>query len=272
MLCVACALWLAAMPRPLPPDELPALQLSQDAIDEVLRNDARDEKHAPRTARALELERLFLEHGEAEDSASEDSATFVQRKHALATAYAALVQQAGEPAALALRARELAKLEAALGGRLPEEQLKGVMGAFANLLDHFSVTRNGEEQAPHFVVRTFYKGRWNVSMGLAPDFGFAKIEKLAYHGWLALHADKAPDDRRLQALDVYASVAGAEQAARIAEARGVLLFRARQFVAAGNALQDAYEKTGNIRLRNYVLAAQLASGVDSAGAPEKPAP
>jgi hypothetical protein len=261
-LTVACALLLCAVPRPLAPTDLPVLRLSNSAVQWIERQDERDAKRAPSSPQALELERRFLDYGVAEDDGGDSSETRSQRRHALAATYADLVREVGPALALTMRARALGKLEAALDLRLPDEQLKGVMGIFANVLDRHGATRAGIEIAPHFVVRTLYKARWNLALNLAQDFGFANIEKLAYHGWLALHAENLSVERRLSALDAYATAAGRSHAAQVAEAQGVLLYRAKSYAAAVDALQAAYELSGNVHLRNYVLGARLAAGFD----------
>lgn len=273
VLAVACVLILCAAPRPLVPSELPTLRLPEGAVAAVVAQDAKDARSAPRSPAARELERLFLEHGEMEDSDSGSSAAR-RRKHALEKAYAQLVAEAGALAGVRMRARELDKLEAALALRLPDEQIKGVMGIFPTALDRHGVTRDGVEVAPHFVMRTLYKVRWNLAVGQATDLALADVERMAYRGWLALHAEGLRVEVRLRELDAYAKAAGGAELARVAEARGVLLHRAGGYAEAQRALQLAHARTGSIRLRNYALGAGLSDTPDE-DTPEfsgKPAP
>jgi hypothetical protein len=226
-------------------------------VDAVIRADARAERSAPRSPRAEQLERLFLQHGEKEVEVLESRDQYLRRKRLLHEAYEALVREFGQDAALSLRARALGKLEAALDLRLPQAQVKGVMGIFTNALQTHGVTRDGQEVAPHFVLRTLYKARWNLAMGLAADFAFAKVEVVAHSGWLALHADALDVHSRVEALERYARAGGAHST----EAHGILLFLGEEPALASAELQAAYEASGNIRLRNYLLGARVAAGL-----------
>jgi hypothetical protein len=261
---VACLLLLCAVPRPLVPSELPAVRLPEAAMAKTVAQDALDEKQAPTSPAAMELERLFLEHGEAEDAGRDSTTTRMARQQALSAAYKELVAQDGAIAGVRLRARELGKMEAALALRLPEEQVRGVMGVFANALDVHSVTRGGEEIAPHFVLRTLYKVRFNLAVDQAPDLALSDVEQMAYYGHIGFHAHALQAERRLRALGKFASVAGAAQQARAKEAQGVLLYRSGAFAEAERALVAAHTLTGHIRLRNYALGAVVSQEPDDA--------
>jgi hypothetical protein len=109
--------------------------------------------------------------------------------------------------------------------------------------------------APRFVIRTMYKARWNVIVGLEPTLFFKPIELLSHFGWLALHADNAPISLRLNALQQYAQAGGQ----RVAEATGVLQFLAGNYREAVRFLAVAYQRESSWRLRNYLLGAQKAA-------------
>ena len=258
VLAVACLLMLCAVPRPLVPDTLPGFGMSSNAVDAVLAQDALDEKRAPRSPSAFEFERLFLAHGEAEDRRIGDITTQGVPTRELAAAYAAMVQQDGALAGIRMRARLLAKLEAALALRLPKEQVKGVMGLFADALAKHGVTRDGIEVAPHIVMRTLYKVRFNLAVQQAPDFALAEVERQAFRGWIAFRAEALRIDRRLTELKAYAKAATADAAPVIAEAEGVLLFQKGAYAEARGAMLRAHAATGHMRQRNYALAAELA--------------
>ncbi len=255
VLAVSCALLLCMLPRELAALELPGLRLPSAAVQAVLQADALASQHAPRTPAALELERLYLEDGQAEDRVLEALDQRSVRRHQLQDAYAQLFYEQGLPAVLAMRARAVDKLEAALQLRLPQEQVTGVMGVFAYALQSYEATRGGEEVAPHFVLRSLYKVRWNLLMSLPADFAFTPVERLAHHGWIALHAGQRAAGERIQSLEQYAAAGGWHAI----EAHGELLFLARQYALAARALQVAYEKTGNLRLRNYARGALAAA-------------
>lgn len=251
---VAVVLALCAIPRLLAPTELFALHLSREQVQAQLADDARQARLSPHSPFAAELARLVLAHGEAETRGSEMTENYLRRRSALRAAYQRLVADAGEPAALAMRARAVEQLEAALDLRLPQEQLTAVMGVFANALAAHGAVRDGEEVVPHFVTRTLYKARWNLAVGLPAAHAFAPVERRAFHGFLALHAENLPLPARQGDLERYAAAGGV----RYAEARGVLAFRAHDYSAAVQSFERAYEKSQSLRLRNYLLTARLA--------------
>lgn len=264
-LCVACALALCVVPRMLAPNELPALRLPRAPVLAAIAADEQARKAAPRTPAAFELERLYLEDGQAEDRSTESVQQRGHRRRQLHETYQQLVHEQGQAAALAMRARAVEKLEAALELRLPEEQVTSVMGVYAYALQNYQATRGGDEVAPHFVLRTLYKARWNLMMGLSPDFAFGPIELRAYHGWLALHADNLGYPTRIKALDSYAAAGGPHAI----EAHAELLFLAKQYDLAVSPLQVAYAKTGNLRLRNYLAGARFMAEQTAEPAPSQ---
>jgi hypothetical protein len=252
LVAMACASVLLLEPRPVVPLELPSLSLPRAPAEAVMRADARAARSVPNNAHAAELEALLWKHGAAEARGYEDIDSYGDRRKSLELGYRALVMEVGETRALCLRAKAVDQLEAALELRLPDPQAKAVLGAFTNVLARDGLSRDGYLVAPHFVVRTLYKARWNILHGLAPDHAFATIEKRAFYGWQALHAESVPIRRRIEALHAY-GLAGGDH---VEEALGVLLFRLGDYVQSANALQVAYEKQGSLRLRNYLLAAR----------------
>ncbi|HEY2732598.1 MAG TPA: hypothetical protein VGI70_01365, partial [Polyangiales bacterium] len=196
LLALVCALSLSFLPRAIPPNELPALTLSAADVDAQLREDARRAAHAPTSATARELDRLFFEFGASEIAAIEDSALASQRRRTLHHAYERVVAADGGEAALALRERALEKFERALALQLSPAETSGVIGLFANAVEQHRLTRDGEELAPHFVMRTFYKARWNHMTGLPLDHEFSPIERVAYYGFLGLSATNLPFSAR----------------------------------------------------------------------------
>jgi hypothetical protein len=61
---------------------------------------------------------------------------------------------------------------------------------------------------------------------------------------------------RIEALHAYGSAGGVD----LEEALGVLLFRMGDYKQSLAALRVAYQKHPNLRLRNYLLSARIASG------------
>ena len=269
-LAVACSLLLASLPRAITPSELPGLVLPEREVEKVIANDTTRASAAPETAAGAELMRLFLEFGQSEIAALENASLAELRRRALRRAYDRVIAADGAEAALALRARALARFEDALALRLTAAQLPAVLGVFPNVLAQHRATYDGEEIAPHFVLRTLYKARWNIMVGLPVDFEFARVEKLAYFGWMGLSADNLPLSVRRQALQSYAAAGGANAA----EAQGVLAFLDKDFATAIDQLERAHAERPSLRLRNYLQGAHVASGMqgqqDVAGLPPSP--
>jgi hypothetical protein len=264
VLVIGCALVLLVLPRAIAPTELPTLRLPAAAVAEVMRDDARRASAAPRSAPALELVQRFQEFGASEIAGIEDARLGIQRRRVLHHLYERVVAADGASAALMLREQALGQLEAALDLRLPKPQVNGVMGVFANVLSEHRATRNGEEVAPHFVLRTLYKARWNRMLDLAADFGFAPVERVAYFGWLGIHADNLPLSARRQALLKYAAAGGPHAS----EAQGVLAFLDHDYTQSIVALERAYAEAPSLRLRNYLRGARVAAGASDGSTAE----
>jgi len=256
-----CALLLLIIPRPIAPVELPILTLPAAEVAQVMREDSRRAAAAPHSDIARELMQRYHQFGANEVVAMEDVRLGTQRRRLLHHLYERLVAADGAAAALALRAKALGELEAALDARLPEAQVEGVMGVFANVLTEHRVTRHGEELAPHFVLRTLYKARWNRLLDLPADFSFERVERLAYFGWLGLHADNLSLTLRRQALIEYAAAGGSQAS----EAQGVLAFLDHDYATAISQLERAYAAASSLRLRNYLRGAQVAAAASPDG-------
>jgi hypothetical protein len=253
---IACTSLLLVIARPVPPLELPSLALPEAAVTAQLREDADQARNAPDTPRARELEALLWKQGAAERHGLEYEDSYRNRRRALELGYRAFVSEVGEERALRLRSKAVAKLEDALELRLKDEQAQAVIGVFATVLAREGLSRDGYLVAPEFVVRTLYKARWNILHGLAPDYALEPIEKRAFYGWKALHAEHLPLASRIEALHAYGSAGGVD----LEEALGVLLFRMGDYKQSLAALRVAYQKHPNLRLRNYLLSARIASG------------
>jgi hypothetical protein len=155
-----------------------------------------------------------------------------------------------------MRAYAVTQFEAALGGELPAAQVKGLLGVFPHVLMQHLATRDGVELAPHFVVRTLFKARWNRMCGAQPEAELSAIEKRAYFGWMGLHAANLPLREREKALLSYAAAGGANAE----QAVGVLAFVERDYARAASSLEHAYAKQASLRLRNYWRGALVAAG------------
>ena len=251
----AAGMLLICLPRAVEPSELPALLLDPAEVAAQEQADAQDAK-APSTPDAEQLSALFQSFGETEVVMLDSPQLRDQRRRTLHRLAERLRQQAGPRAVLGVRARALAKLEAALAGELQQSEVKGWLGVFPNVLQHYQATHDGLELAPHFVVRTLYKARWNKLCSFPPDADLSKVERQAYFGWLGLHATNLSVRERRQALLGYAA-AGGEHAD---QAQGVLAYLDRDYAGAEKALERAYALSPNLRLRNYLRGARVAAG------------
>jgi hypothetical protein len=256
-LTAVCVLVLCLIPRALAPDETPVLVLDRARTAAVVSADR--SAHAPGTAVARELDKRFLQFGSLENRTLTHGPTPEQLRQLLAGGYHQLARESGQGAALALRSFAVERLEKALALRLPDAETEQVLGLFPEALALYGVTRDGFEVAPHFVMRTLYKTRWNLAMGLAPDFELSPVEREAYYGWLALHSSNLSPEPRSIALKQYTGGAGGQ----IAEARGVLAFLSHDYQVAAGALEQAYRESPSLRIRNWLRGARVAaSAVD----------
>ena len=248
----ACAALMLIRPREVAPIELPNLVLDAAAVARVIAADAQAASTAPRSPQSHALRALMNKQGEMELVGTERVKSLTQRREALAKGFAELVAASSEDEALRLRAEATQELEAALDLKLPLARAKVVVGALGQMLQREGASVDGQLTAPRFVVRTLYKARWNLLHGLRPDHRFERIERQAYFGWQALHAERLPLPQRAEALRSYAKAGGW----RGREALGVLYFLHDDFVEAVGPLTTAHEAAPSVRVRNYLLGAE----------------
>jgi hypothetical protein len=238
--------------RAVEPYEPPSLELSASAVASAIAADVAAAHGAPRGKTADELRGLLTHQGEMELVGAERYETFSQRRAALAKGYTRLVSEVGEKKALGLRAEATCELDDALDLNLPIARAKIVVGSLGEMLEREGASVDGQLTAPRFVARTLFKARWNLLHGLPPTHRFERIERQAYFGWEALHAERLPIPQRVEALGEYAKAGGKH----IAEAHGVLLYQHQEYQQAAAALRAAYNAEPSLRLRNYALGAQ----------------
>lgn len=253
-LTIVCLLGLCIVPRALAPIDTPALVLDRAQVAQVVRTDAQNAATAPQTPDAKAFVESFLALGDIENQTAENAASPRVQRQSLARSFQKLVHDAGEPAALKLRSAAVELLEAALSLRISGGDAERVLGLFPDAIARHRVTQDGFEVAPHFVLRTLYKARWNIAIGLAPDYKLAPVERQAYHGWLALHATNLGPEARSLALREYAAAGGRT----IAEARGVLAFLSNDYKQAVAALEQAEKESPSLRIRNWLRGAHVA--------------
>jgi hypothetical protein len=253
LLGVASALLLVSLPRAVIPGELPALALSAPAVAAQQREDLQLAAAAPQTALANELLSWFENFGQTEADVLDNAKLRMVRQHRLHGIYERLRSESGPAATRAVRAVAVSKFEDVLAGRIKGEAARGWLGVFPNVLVQYLVTRDGLELAPHFVVRTLYKARWNRMLNLAAEDDLSQVERQAYFGWLGLHVEQLPMHERRNALLGYAAAGGGN--AR--EAQGVLAFLDHDYTRSVECLREAYAQSPSLRLRNYLRGARV---------------
>ena len=98
-----------------------------------------------------------------------------------------------------------------------------------------------------------HKARWNLLHGFRAIHELAPVERRAYYGWQALHAERLPIAQRIRAIEGYIKAGGTEAD----EALGVLLFRQRENDLASPRIRGTrVRRNDSLRLRNYLLAAR----------------
>lgn len=253
----SCILLLIAQPRALIGGALPVLELDEAAVAQVIVADRARAAPIPLLPAEIEIEALYALDVIGQLEIDEAVESFEKRRRELKARLIAIASSAGPDATLALRARALRRVEQALAGELPESEIEGVMGAFANQLRRHRVLREGRIVAPHFVVRTFYKARWNNVHGLSMDDGLLPIERRALHGWLGLNGRELSANARLKALKIYADLGGPNAL----QAQGILLVQSGDFHLATTTLSAVQKLGGGLRVANYLLGARVSAGL-----------
>lgn len=249
---VAAAVAVIALPRDLAPLELPALSLRPERVAAQQQEDLQLAAAAPSSDAAQQLLTAYQSYGQKEAVLLHNHKLLEGQRRSLRLTYDRVRTESGTQAALALRALALSKFEAVLDGRLKGDAVTAWLGVFPNVLTEHLATRDGLELAPHFVVRTLYKSRFNRVLELPAETDLSQVERQAYFGWIGLHAYNLPLFQRREALLGYAAAGGAHAL----EAQGVLAFLDHDFRRAVACLERAYVQDHSLRVRNYLRGAR----------------
>jgi hypothetical protein len=244
-----CAAALLLVPRSVAPELLPVLVLPAAEVAAALAADTREARKAPSTPIAQELRTLLLAQGAAEVQGQEDADQYQARRERLTKLAAELAAAAGEPAVRALRAEQVESTEAALVLRMPFARAREVLGALPTMLARDGATYDGTLLVAPFVLHTLAKARINVLFGRRPDHDLVRVEQLALYGFQALHGERQPLARRVEALERYARVGGGQAE----EALAVMLARNGEPDAALAVLSALSTRRFGLRTRNYAL-------------------
>lgn len=247
----AALLWSWSRPQPVEPVEMPALSLPPTPVRVQIEADRAAAERAPNDALARARREVYTDANKAELEARDTPARAMQRRRRLEETLRAVVAAHGEDALAAVRAADLDRAERVMRAELPEVRWAGELGGFVEMMRRWGMVERDRQVAPRFVVRTAFKARWNAMFGREPTEGMSRIEERAHWGWLALRAERAPFEARLDALSRYRAAGGD----RTDEARAVLLYQADRIDEARRAFEVAYAARPTFRLRNHALAA-----------------
>ena len=242
------AWWL--VPRPAEPAEMPPFVVPRVAaltsIATALAPAARDE--GPRRD-------LYIAHGLAELHMDDSPAAARTRAEALSAAADAL-EAAGTLEAA--RAFDVARGVALLytPGDGTEAERGGELGAFPSVLERYGAVIAGRRVAPDIVVHALFWARWNAIHNRELTDGMDATVLRGYHGWLAYYGARGGTELRSGALLEYVRAGGL----RGYESEAYLRMSGGDIAGARLALDEAYARTGNVRLRNQSLALSVRDG------------
>lgn len=256
---------MLAIPQPVDPWEMPSLVLDRAAASDAIALDETLSKEVPDSEEVRELRSLFLDHGRSEANPPYERREYDRRQAAIHHATKAVIEKHGEPAFEAMRAGAVEEFMRVLGHASREaqdENAQGVLGGFPEVLEQYGALRGNVMVAPPLTLRVLYKARWNSIHRRPFVEGFSKIEEQAYWGWLALHAWGKPLQKREHALLAFRDAGGFGTL----EAAALFDLLEGNPARASHSLNQLYEASGQLRLRNFSLGV-LQAGLLPAGSP-----
>jgi len=249
----ACAVLVLATPRAIVPRQLPALVLDPVRVQAAI--DA-DDALIGKVAHGLDIDELhvrYLEIGRAERAGPIGQREANDMQFGLRSLAQAVFARVGEPGRRALRAQALQRFMVALGAVETSDVAADVLselGSFPDLLQSYGILDARRQLvAPELCLRASFKARWNLMLGLPITQDFATVEVQAFEGWIALHANAAPTERRLQAARAFHLASGHRSALAFA----TWLFTAGHSNEARVMLQKAYSLRPELFTRNFQL-------------------
>lgn len=203
---------------------------------------------------------LYLAHGLAELRMNDSPTMARERTDALRAAAARLADEGTLDGA---RAYDITRGIALLytPGEGTGEERSGELGSFPAVLVRYGAVVDGRRVAPEVVVHALFWARWNAIHDRPLTEGMDDIILRAYHGWLAYYGASGGTELRSNALLQCVRAGGL----RGFESEAYLRLSGDDLAGAQLALNEAYTRTGNIRLRNQALALSMReSGSDVA--------
>ncbi|MET0284212.1 MAG: hypothetical protein ABW352_07070 [Polyangiales bacterium] len=248
---LVCSIVVLASPRPVQPSRLPALRVPLAEAGRAFADDPTTPTEplpdSPLLQRFLEL---YGEAGLNEREAQVDVDMVAEQKRELARITSELFSTLGEQGVRALRETLTARALAALPQREPPSEAYGLLGGFPALLLRYGyIDRDRTPLAPPRLIRNLYHQRFNLICEQPLDANMEPFDRRLAEGWVALHGQNMPAERRAQAARTFAELGGTD--AR--EALAIWLANAELKDEAAQLLRGEYERTGALRLRNMLL-------------------
>jgi len=241
-----------AIPQPVEPWEMPSLVLDRAAASDAIRLDETLAKELPDADEVHALRALFLEHGHSEANPPYKMVEYDQRQAAIHHATKTLIERLGPQAFEAMRASAVEDFVRVFGDgtREPQNDYEvSVLGGIREILQRYGAVYQNTVVAPPLTVRVLYKARWNSIHRRLFVEGFSQIELQAYWGWLALHGWGKSLEKREHALVEFRDAGGRDTQ----EAAAMFDFLEGRPDRAAKSLEELYEATGELRLRDLAL-------------------
>lgn len=251
LVALACSIVVIASPRPVQPSRLPALRVPLAQGRRAFADVALDATEAlPRTPWFARWYELYSEVGLNEREQSLDLAMVAEQHAELARLTRENFPELGREGVRALRDALTARALDAMPRRQPAPEAYGLLGGFPALLLRYGYIDDAATPlAPTRVIENLYHQRFNLLCGRPLDSDLEDFDRMLAEGWIALHGEKLPAQRRAQAARVFMELGGTD--AR--EAFAIWLYHGELIDDATNLLQHEYARTGALRVRNMLL-------------------
>jgi hypothetical protein len=251
LVALACSIVVIASPRPVQPSRLPALRVplaeGRRAFGE---GDLDARAPLPQAAWFAQWYELYSEAGLNEREKAVDLALVARQKAELSKLVREQFPKLGARGVRALMDALTARALDALPRRPLPTEAYGLLGGFPALLQQYGYIADPRSPiAPARAIAALYRQRFNLICERPLDSDIDDADRRIAEGWIALHGQRLPVERRVQAAQAFAKLGGVD--AR--EALAVWLHHGELNDQATALLQHEYERTGALRLRNMLL-------------------
>jgi hypothetical protein len=251
LVALACSIVVIAAPRPVQPSRLPALRVPLAEGRRAFGPSGLDSsKPLPQAAWFARWYELYREAGLNEREKALDLAMVDAQKKEFTKITRQQFPALGKRGVRALIDALTARALDALPRSHPPSEAYGLLGGFpALLLQYGYIADTHSLIAPPRAIEVLYRQRFNLICERPLDSDIDDYDRLLAEGWIAMHGQDLPPERRVQAAQAFAKLGGVD--AR--EALAVWLHHGELNAEATALLQREYERTGAFRLRNMLL-------------------